>query len=115
MQARAKRGCEARAERGTRRGRPATLVAVASTTVTGMLDKRFDISSPDLDSLVQRWLHGAEPNFGLLMRAPSAEENGSDNRKVFCGKGFPLETSTGLSLPEAESHRPFVRIEYTLP
>jgi murein DD-endopeptidase MepM/ murein hydrolase activator NlpD len=32
LQARAKRGCEARAKRGTRRGRPATLIAVASTT-----------------------------------------------------------------------------------
>ena len=26
-----------------------------------------------------------------------------------------LETSTGLSQPDAESHRPFVRVEYTVP
>jgi len=90
--------------------------AVAWATIDGSIDARFDFTSPALADIVQRWVDGIDANHGLMLRAIDDDEaSGTNNRKVFCGKGFPLETSTTLPQAEAESHRPYVRIEYQNP
>jgi hypothetical protein len=90
--------------------------ALAATPVTSALDSRFEFSSSALAGAVQRWVSGATANHGFMLRAVDGDENSTaDNRKIFCGKGFPLETSTGLSEAVALTHRPFVRIQYQTP
>jgi hypothetical protein len=90
--------------------------ALASTTIYSTLDGLVQIESTALIDLVTGWLADPSSNHGFLLKATDADEQATfDNRKVLCGKGFPLETSTGLSQSEAESHRPLVRIEYRVP
>ncbi len=90
--------------------------AIASQTVPSLLDNQITFSSPALADAVQSWVSGSVPNHGLLLKAAELNEQSvSDNRKILCGKGFPLESSTNLPRGEAEAHRPFVRIEYELP
>ncbi len=90
--------------------------AIASQPISALLDTQVTISSSALADAVQSWVAGTAPNHGLLIKASDLyEQSVSDNRKVLCGKGFPLETSTNLTEAEAEAQRPFVRIEYELP
>ena len=71
---------------------------------------------PGIVSAVQGWSLSPGDNHGFLLKAVALDELPSlDNRKVLCGKGFPLETSTFLGTPEAESHRPVLRVEVVLP
>ncbi|HEX5044706.1 MAG TPA: lamin tail domain-containing protein [Candidatus Polarisedimenticolaceae bacterium] len=84
-------------------------------TIGGGTDRRFDLAAPALVSLVQSWLESPGSNHGFLLQASASEESGPDSRKILCGKGFPLETSTPLEEEVAISHRPEARILVQLP
>jgi hypothetical protein len=89
---------------------------LATQVIPSQTDVEIEIADPALAALVQGWIEGTSPNHGFLLKASAADEApAADNFKVLCGKGFPLETSTGLSQAEAESHRPFVRLSYFTP
>jgi hypothetical protein len=89
---------------------------LATTMVTADLDVPFSFDTPALAALVQGWVSDPSSNTGFMLRASDADENAPENRrKVLCGKGFPLETSTGLGQAEALSHRPTLEIRYHLP
>jgi hypothetical protein len=84
--------------------------------VSNFIDTQFDFTNPALVPLVQGWLNAPATNHGFLLKASAADENGSaDNRKILCGKGFPLETTTNLDPAVAITHRPEARITYHLP
>jgi len=90
--------------------------AIADATVESLLDARIEIGGEALTGLVQRWVDDPEINYGFLLKASDADEQlGLNNRKVLCGKGFPLETSTTLTEAEAQTHRPVLRLGYLLP
>ena len=90
--------------------------ALATATVPPTLDSLVSFSDPALVSLVQGWLDDPSTNNGFLIKATDTDEASTeDNRKVLCGKGFPLETSTNLTFEEALTHRPKVVVEYHLP
>ncbi|HEX5044705.1 MAG TPA: thrombospondin type 3 repeat-containing protein [Candidatus Polarisedimenticolaceae bacterium] len=85
-------------------------------TVSSVIDTQFTFTSTALVPLVQGWLDAPGSNHGFLLKASAADENGSaDNRKILCGKGFPLETTTTLDPATAIAHRPEARITYHLP
>jgi hypothetical protein len=89
---------------------------LATMTIDSLLDTPFAFNDPALITLVEGWLSLPGSNHGFLIKATDADEDApGENRKVFAGKGFPLETTTGLSQSEALSHRPKLRIEYMLP
>jgi hypothetical protein len=89
---------------------------LAMQTVPTELDTQVQFTGAALSALVQAWIDGTSLNYGFLLRASDADEASPlDNWKVFCGKGFPLETSTGLSEAEAISHRPYVRVDFMVP
>ena len=76
----------------------------------------LEFSNPALVTLVQDWLADPSTNNGFLIKTTDADEtSGVDNRKVLCGKSFPLETSTNLTQEEALSHRPRIVVEFHLP
>lgn len=86
---------------------------LASTVVGTAQDMRVEFTSGGIITMVQNWITNPADNNGFMIKASDADENaGSNNRKVFAGKGFPLETSTTLSNEEALSHRPQIIIEY---
>jgi hypothetical protein len=85
-------------------------------TVASATDRRFELAAPALVPLVQSWLEAPDGNHGFLLQVSENEEtSGTDNRKILCGKGFPLETSTELDATAAETHRPEARITFRLP
>ncbi len=91
------------------------LVATVGT-VTLPIDTQFTFTSPALVPLVQGWLNAPATNHGFLLKGTDADEAPRDaNRKILCGKGFPLETTTNLDPATALSHRPEARITYHLP
>jgi len=86
---------------------------LATAVVPSLLDVRIEFSTAELATMVQGWVDDPSTNHGFMIKATDADEqSATDNRKVLCGKGFPLETSTLLEQAEAESHRPMVRIEF---
>ena len=91
-------------------------LTLATAPVTGTLNAPVEFSDPALVTLMQDWLADPSTNNGFLIKATDADElSGVDNRKVLCGKGFPLETSTNLTQEEALSHRPRIVVEFHLP
>ena len=86
-------------------------------TVTSTFDTQFEFAAPALLPLLQSWIDAPAMNHGYLLKVSDVNEaqTGSGNRKILCGKGFPLETSTNLDPATAESHRPEARITYHLP
>ena len=85
-------------------------------TVTPPIDTQFNFTSPALVPLVQGWLNAPSTNHGFMLKSSDADEAPRDaNRKILCGKGFPLETTTNLDPATALSHRPEARITYHLP
>jgi len=86
---------------------------LATTVIPSLLDDRVEFSSAELTPMVQGWIDDPATNHGFLIKATDVDEQDPlDNRKVLCGKGFPLETSTLLEPAEAESHRPRLIIEF---
>ena len=97
---------------------PTDSVMVAMVgTVASTFDTRFELAAPALVSLVQSWIDTPASNHGYMLKVSDVNEaqTGAGNRKILCGKGFPLETSTGLETGVAETHRPQARITYHLP
>jgi hypothetical protein len=89
---------------------------LATVTVPQTTDSIVEFSDPALVTLMQDWLADPSTNNGFLIKAADADElAGVNNRKVLCGKGFPLETSTNLTQEEALSHRPKIVVEFHLP
>ena len=87
-----------------------------TTNVTATLNDNVEFSGPQLITLVQGWIDNPGSNNGVLIKASDADESaGVENRKIFCGKGFPLETSTNLSQAQAEAQRPMLRVTYSVP
>ena len=84
--------------------------------MTGTLNAPVEFTDAALTALAQEWIDTPASNHGFMIMASEADEQATgDNRKVLCGKGFPLETSTDLSQAEALSHRPRMLVEYHLP
>jgi hypothetical protein len=96
---------------------PTDSVLVATVgSVSNPIDTQFTFSSPALVPLFQGWLDVPSTNHGYQLKAPAHQEFGPvANRKILCGKGFPLETTTTLDPATAISHRPEARITYHLP
>ena len=89
---------------------------LATATVPATTDSIVEFSDPALVTLVQDWLADPSSNNGIMIKAIDADEASAvDNRKVLCGKGFPLESSTNLTQEEALSHRPRIVVEFHLP
>ncbi len=85
---------------------------LAATTVDRVVDARFELSGEELADLVQGWVEGSIPNHGFQLKASDEDEALGGNLKVLAGKGFPLETSVGIPIPRAISHRPFAVVVY---
>lgn len=86
---------------------------LTETVVAATNDTMIAFTSPELTSLVQNWIDRPANNHGILIKASAVDETDlTETRKIFAGKGFPLETSTRLSTEEAISHRPYVVIHF---